>query len=90
MTFVLDRHPAHEYYQRFKDAVEYFASEPDAPPRVLTMGLHPHIIGQPQRLAAFERTIDMLMARDDTIFVTGGQIANWYKEQDAEGKKRVA
>lgn len=90
MTFVLDRHPAEEYYKRFRDAVEYFGAEPGAPPRVLTMGLHPHIIGQPQRLAAFERTIDMLMARNDTIFVTGGQIADWYKAQDPEGRKLVA
>jgi allantoinase len=90
MTFVLDRHPADEYYQRFKDAVEYFASEPGSPPRVITMGLHPHIIAVPYRLAALERTIDMLMKRDDTIFVTGGQIADWYRDQDPKGRKLVS
>jgi hypothetical protein len=81
MIFTLERHTADEYYKRFKDTVDYFASELDAPPRVLTMGLHPHIIAVPHRLAMFERTIDMLMNRSDTIFVTGRQIAEWYVSQ---------
>ena len=85
MVFALERHPADEYYKRFKDTVDYFASEPGSPPRVITMGLHPHIIAVPYRLAMFERTIDMLMERDDTIFVTGGRIADWYEAQDPDG-----
>ena len=89
MVFALERHPAEEYYNRFKEAVEYFASEPGAPPRVITMGLHPHIIAAPYRLAMFERTVDMLMRRNDTIFVTGAQIADWYREQYPEGQKLV-
>jgi peptidoglycan/xylan/chitin deacetylase (PgdA/CDA1 family) len=87
MTFVLDRHPPEEYYKKFKAAADYFAAEPGTPPRVITMGLHPHIIAVPFRLAVLERTIDMLMERKDTVFVTGGQIADWYEAQDQEGRK---
>jgi allantoinase len=90
MTFALDRNTADEYYARFKAAADYFASEPGSPSRVMTLGLHPHIIGVPYRLAMFERTIDMLMDRDDTIFVTGGQIADWYSDQDPGGKRSVS
>lgn len=82
MIFVLERHSADEYYKRFKDTVDFFASEPGAPPRVITMGLHPHIIAMPYRLAMFERTLDMLMQRRDTVFVTGAQIADWYSDQE--------
>jgi allantoinase len=89
MTFALERHSADEYYKRFKDTVDYFASEPGAPPRVLTMGLHPHIIAVPHRLAMFERTIDLLMNRSDTIFVTGRQIAEWYVSQDPAPSERA-
>jgi peptidoglycan/xylan/chitin deacetylase (PgdA/CDA1 family) len=85
MIFALERHSADEYYKRFKDSAEYFASEPGRPPRILTMALHPHIIAVPYRLAMFERTIDMLLDRDDTIFVTGGRIADWYIAQDGAG-----
>lgn len=90
MIFALERHSADEYYKRFKDTVDYFASEPGRPPRVITMGLHPHIIAVPYRLAMFERTIDMLMKRDDTIFVTGGQIADWFREQDRGDNEQLA
>jgi peptidoglycan/xylan/chitin deacetylase (PgdA/CDA1 family) len=90
MVFALERHTADEYYKRFKDTVDYFAAEPHTPPRVITMGLHPHIIAVPHRLAMFERTIDMLMNRQDTVFVTGGQIADWYVGQHPAVHKLVA
>jgi peptidoglycan/xylan/chitin deacetylase (PgdA/CDA1 family) len=87
--FAQERYSADEYYKRFKDTADYFASEPDRAPRVITMGLHPHIIAVPYRLAMFERTLDMLMKRDDTVFATGGQIADWFREQDREGRKQI-
>ena len=37
----------------------------------------------------FSRTLDMLMARDDTIFVTGNRIADWFRDQDPDGKRMV-
>jgi len=40
--------------------------------------------------AMFERTIDMLMKRDDTVFVTGGQIADWFRGQDEKGHGQMA
>lgn len=47
MIFALERHSDEEYYKRFKDTAGYSASEPDRPPRVITMGLQPHIIAVP-------------------------------------------
>ena len=47
-------------------------------PRVLTLPLHPHVEGVPHRIPYLERVLDMLMARPDTIFMTGSQIADWY------------
>lgn len=80
MIFALERHSAEEYFKRFQDTANYFASE-RGQPRIITMGLHPHIIGVPYRLKMFERTIDMLMSRDDTVFVTGNRIVDWFKKQ---------
>jgi allantoinase len=90
MVFALERHSADEYFKRFKDTADYFAAEPGSPPRVITMGLHPHIIAVPYRLAMFERTLDMLLARNDTIFTTGGEIADWYRKQDPSGARTVS
>ena len=81
MIFALERHSAEEYFKRFQDTANYLAAEPGAPPRLITMGLHPHIIGVPYRLEMFERTIDMLMNRNDTVFVTGNRVVDWFKAQ---------
>lgn len=80
--FAQERHTADEYYRRFRDTADYFAAEPDRPPRVITMALHPHIIAVPYRLGAFERTIDMLMNREDTLFVTGSRMADWFLAEE--------
>jgi len=47
-------------------------------PRVLAIGLHPHLIGVPHRIGYLAQMLDLLMARDDTVFMTGSQIADWY------------
>ena len=45
---------------------------------MLTLALHPHLIGVPHRFAYLERMLDILQARDDAVFVVGRQIADWY------------
>ena len=42
------------------------------------------------RFPVFTRILDMLMARDDTIFMTGSQIVDWFKDQDPKGLKAVS
>ena len=54
-------------------------------PRVLSIGLHPHIAGVPHRLYYLEKALEMLMNRADTIFVTSGEIADWFVEVDKTG-----
>jgi hypothetical protein len=54
-------------------------------PRVLSIGLHPHIAGVPHRLYYLEQALDLLMRRADTIFVTSTEIADWYIEADKTG-----
>jgi hypothetical protein len=51
-------------------------------PRVLTLGLHPHQIGVPHRMPYLRECLNILKARKDTIFMTGGEIADWYMSAD--------
>lgn len=67
-----------EIYDRLVDTLSVFERELKRQPRVLTLALHPHLIGVPHRFAYLERMLDLLQARDDTTFVVGGQIADWY------------
>ena len=77
--FPLERHSSDEYYRRFCDTVEVIEPELAENPRVLTLGLHPHIIAVPHRLKYFAMTLDMLRQRGDTVFMTGSQIADWFE-----------
>lgn len=85
IAFTMHRQTADEWLQRFRYALETFDSELADQPKVLTLALHPHVVAVPMRFPVFTRILDMLLARKDTIFMTGGQIADWFKAQDPEG-----
>ena len=59
--------------------------EVETNPRVLSIGLHPHIAGVPHRIYYLEKALDLLMSRADTIFVTSGEIADWFVGADKSG-----
>ncbi|MEM8972990.1 MAG: polysaccharide deacetylase family protein [Pseudomonadota bacterium] len=51
-------------------------------PRIITFGLHPHIIGVPHIAYHFEKALDLLMARSDVVFATSSQIGDWFVAAD--------
>lgn len=73
-----DRLPASEYIHRVRSTVATFETEMSERPRVLTLALHPHVACVPHRMPIIIETIDWLRSRDDTIFMAGGQIADWF------------
>ena len=83
VVFAVQTHTMTEFYQRFRDTVEVYGEEVKSNPRVLTIALHPHLIGVPHRIGYLARMIDDLQARDDTIFMTGAGIADWFVAADA-------
>ena len=42
-------------------------------------------MGVAHRTDVLVRCLDMLLARDDTIFVTGSEIAEWFIAEDGTG-----
>ncbi len=77
--------------KRLKATLKTLEREIDKQPRVLTIGLHPHIIGVPHRSYFMEKALDLLMERDDSIFVTSSQIADWFIAADGtEGRDVMA
>ncbi len=83
IIYAIEKHASPEMYRRMTDSVAAFEKELDRNPRVMALGLHPHLIGVPHRIGYLERMIDDLLARDDTIFMTGSQIADWFVAADA-------
>ena len=72
--------PSDEMLVRTRRSVAVLAREAEATggARVLTVALHPHLMGVPHRIDTVAEVIDLLMARDDTVFMTGAAIADWY------------
>jgi peptidoglycan/xylan/chitin deacetylase (PgdA/CDA1 family) len=83
VIYAVERHASPEMCRRLEDTLAAFDRELAGNPRVLTLGLHPHLIGVPHRIGYLARMLDMLQARDDTVFMTGGQIADWFVAADA-------
>ena len=84
IVYAVEKHASPEMYRRMTDSVAAFEKELEANPRVMALGLHPHLIGVPHRIGYLERMVDDLLARDDTIFMTGGQIADWFVEAEGD------
>jgi peptidoglycan/xylan/chitin deacetylase (PgdA/CDA1 family) len=74
-----------EMYRRLEATLAVFEKEAQRQPRVLTLALHPHIIGVPHVAHHFARCLDLLLARDDVAFMTSSQIGDWFVE--AEGSQ---
>jgi allantoinase len=71
-----------EFIKRLEATIEIYEREVEFNPRIITLGLHPHIIGVPHIAYQFEKALDMLQARDDTIFVTSSTMGDWFVAAD--------
>ncbi|MEK9646295.1 MAG: hypothetical protein VW547_12195, partial [Alphaproteobacteria bacterium] len=78
-VYAVERQHSSEIYDRLVSTLEVFDRELEAQPRVLTIALHPHLIGVPHRFLYLERMLDILQAREDVVFVVGRDIAAWYE-----------
>jgi len=81
IVYAIERHTSDEMYERLVRTLALFEEEAKRRPRVLGIGLHPHLIGVPHRFGSFQRMLDLLMKSSNVCFVTGGQIADWFTAQ---------
>jgi len=78
-----------EFLKRLEATVSVYERELEENPRVLTLALHPHIIGVPHIAYYLEKALDLLMTRDDTVFATSSIIGDWFIEADGTGGEAV-
>ena len=78
LVYAVERHSSPEYLQRVKDTLQTFGPELKKQPRVLTLALHPHLIGVPHRIGYLRDCLNLLKERDDAIYMTGSEILDWY------------
>ncbi len=78
-----------EYLKRVQATLAMLEQELATQPRVLTLALHPHIIGVPHIAHQLDQALDLLAARDDTVFMTSSTLGDWFKSADPDGGARV-
>jgi peptidoglycan/xylan/chitin deacetylase (PgdA/CDA1 family) len=61
------------------DAFDRLYLEGAAAPRMLSIGLHPRIIGRPARIAGLEAFLDHALAREGVWFATRADIARTWR-----------
>ncbi|MCE0506140.1 MULTISPECIES: polysaccharide deacetylase family protein [unclassified Roseivivax] len=88
-VYAIQNGSSDEYLKRVEATLATFERELAAQPRVMTLALHPHIIGVPHIAHFFEAALDLLMAREDTVFLTSSGIGDWYLGQDPDGAARL-
>ena len=86
VIYAVERHSSPEMCRRLEDTLDVFDHELKRAPRILTLGLHPHLIGVPHRIGYLAKMLDLLQDRVDTVFMTGGQIADWFVAADMVAK----
>ncbi|MEM1431757.1 MAG: polysaccharide deacetylase family protein [Pseudomonadota bacterium] len=86
-AYVIQHGASDELLKRTAATLDVLAreSEADGGARILTFGLHPHVIGVPHVAWHFEQALDLLAARDDTVFVTSSILGDWFTAADPGG-----
>ena len=88
--YAIENQSSDELYRRVEVTLKVLEEEVKTHARVMTLALHPHIIGVPHRVYYLAKALDDLMARDDTVFVTGSEIADWFVDADGTAGASVA
>jgi peptidoglycan/xylan/chitin deacetylase (PgdA/CDA1 family) len=79
VLFAVERKEVADWIARVERTIAVLAQESGGvAARVLTLPLHPHLLGVPHRIGALTQVLDLLLSRHDTIFMNGTQIAEWY------------
>lgn len=81
IVYAIEKHVTGQFLDRTRRTLSLFERECEARPRVLALGLHPHLMGVPHRFGEFEDMLDALLASKKTTFLKPVQIADWFEEQ---------
>lgn len=81
VIYAVEKHATGELYRRVELTVARFEREmSDVSPRVLTLALHPHLMGVPHRIDELARCLELLVQSEKSIFMTGSQICDWFRD----------
>ena len=71
---VAHQHESPAWLTRIKDQFDRLYAEGATQPRVMSMSVHPYIMGAPHRISYFEAALDYILAHDGVWFTTAEDI----------------
>lgn len=81
IIYAIEKHATGQFLDRTQRTLRLFEKESATRPRVLALGLHPHLMGVPHRFGEFEDMLDALIASPQTVFLHPTKIADWFEAQ---------
>jgi len=80
VVYAIEKQSSSEMRLRMLETIKTFEREIErhGQPRVLTIPLHPHLSGVAHRINFLREIVETLAARNDTIFMNGSQMLDWY------------
>ena len=75
---VVHQHESRVWRERAIDQFDRLYLESATQPRVMSMSIHPYIMGVPHRIGYFESAYDYMLKHDDVWFATAEEIYDWY------------
>ena len=73
-----------DFYDLCKRGFDHLWDEGATHPRMMSIGLHPRLIGQADRISALADFIDYAQAKGGFWFATRLEIASWWNDHHAE------
>lgn len=85
VAFMLHHETGEEFAQAILDAVDQMLADRNGSGRVLGIGFHPFLVGQPWRAIHLARALDELRNRQGVWLTTSDAVADWCFERSGAG-----
>jgi len=79
---VAHQHESHTWLRRLTDQFDRLYKEGTTQPRVMSISVHPYIMGAPHRIRYFEAGYDYMLKHEDVWFTTADEIYEWFMKGD--------
>ena len=76
--YVIGQHASAALADRIRDSMAFYARDGFSRTRVMTIALHPHIIGVAHRMESFSGVMRELAAHPEVGFATSSEIGDWF------------
>jgi allantoinase len=77
-AFLIRSYLPEQFCQAICDQFDVLYAEGEQSGRVMSIALHPYLMGQPFRAKWLDRALDYVTRHKDVWLTTGGEIADWY------------